>query len=78
MKASLALVLSAAALVASVPVGLEDELERKVLAMGTACSAMEGAYNARNTRYGRLQDKCASCKARWVRYPRPRAASLEP
>ena len=39
MKASfaLSLLLSALPLVASVPVGLEDELERKVLAMGSAC-----------------------------------------
>jgi len=47
MKKSLALALSAVALMASVPVGLKDELERKVLAMGSACAAMEGAWNHR-------------------------------
>ena len=63
MKASLALVLSAVALVASVPVGFEDELERKVLAMGSACSAMQGALKTRDNKPGRFAAKCATCKA---------------
>ena len=65
MKASfaLSLLLSALPLVASVPVGLEDELEHRVLAMGTACAAMEGAKNHRESKWGRFRDKCATCKA---------------
>ena len=59
MKKSLALALSAVALVASVPVGLKDELERKVLAMGSACAAMEGAWNHRHDNMGRFVQKCA-------------------